>query len=288
MKQFSAQEGSNPLFDFKDAMVKVYKELGAQPAEAEGEENRRVIARAAGARCSSSGSAATPTSRVAEEAERGTAKGRSFEELVHATIEEIAAGAGRRRPPHRRLGERGRQQEGRQRRRDRRRARLAAGDDRVRGEEQAAVQERRLDRAQRLHGRARRLVRRPRRRRRRQGPGRARGADRVPGQQDDRRPRPRRARTRWRCGSSTATSAPGSLADGAAELDVDAAGVRDAAEEAGARLKRAQPGPQVADQRHQQRQGAPATSSTRWSPTSSAAWRGSRASSRRRPPTSPS
>jgi hypothetical protein len=32
--------------------------------------------------------------RVAEEAERGTAKGRSFEELVHATIEEIAAGHG--------------------------------------------------------------------------------------------------------------------------------------------------------------------------------------------------
>ncbi len=32
--------------------------------------------------------------RVAEEAERGTAKGRSFEELVHAMIEEIAAGQG--------------------------------------------------------------------------------------------------------------------------------------------------------------------------------------------------
>jgi hypothetical protein len=32
--------------------------------------------------------------RLAEQAERGTAKGRSFEELVHATIEEIAAGHG--------------------------------------------------------------------------------------------------------------------------------------------------------------------------------------------------
>src|ERR671910_534455 len=43
LKLFSAQEGSNPLFDFKDAMVKVYRELGSSQ-RAEGEENRKVIA----------------------------------------------------------------------------------------------------------------------------------------------------------------------------------------------------------------------------------------------------
>jgi hypothetical protein len=92
LKQFSAQEGSNPLFDFKDAMVKVYKELGNRQ-QAEGEENRKVIAELKRElielkeRTEADG-------RVAEEAERGTAKGRTFEELVHATIEEIAQGQG--------------------------------------------------------------------------------------------------------------------------------------------------------------------------------------------------
>jgi flagellar hook-basal body complex protein FliE len=92
LKQFSAQEGSNPLFDFKDTMVKVYKELGNRQ-QAEGEENRKVIAELKRElielkeRTDADG-------RVAEEAERGTAKGRTFEELVHAMIEEIAQAQG--------------------------------------------------------------------------------------------------------------------------------------------------------------------------------------------------
>ncbi|MDX6582504.1 MAG: hypothetical protein QOI10_1688 [Solirubrobacterales bacterium] len=92
MKQFSAQEGSNPLFDFKDAMVRVYKELGTSQ-RAEGEENRKVIAELKRELVELKERTGAD-SRVAEEAERGTAKGRSFEELVHATIEEIAQAQG--------------------------------------------------------------------------------------------------------------------------------------------------------------------------------------------------
>ena len=92
MKQFTAQEGSNPLFDFKDAMVKVYRELGSRQ-QAEGEENRKVIA-ALQRELIELKERTDADSRVAEEAERGTAKGRTFEELVHAIIEEIAQAQG--------------------------------------------------------------------------------------------------------------------------------------------------------------------------------------------------
>ncbi len=92
LKLFSAQEGSNPLFDFKDAMVKVYRELGNRQ-QAEGEENRKVIGELRRELLELK-ERSDADDRVAEEAERGTAKGRSFEELVHAALEEIAAGHG--------------------------------------------------------------------------------------------------------------------------------------------------------------------------------------------------
>jgi hypothetical protein len=92
LKLFSAQEGSNPLFDFKDAMVKVYRELGNRQ-QAEGEENRKVIAELRRELLELK-ERTDADSRVAEEAERGTAKGRSFEELAHLALEEIAAGHG--------------------------------------------------------------------------------------------------------------------------------------------------------------------------------------------------
>jgi hypothetical protein len=92
LKLFSAQEGSNPLFDFKDAMVRVYKELGTRQ-QAEGEENRKVISdlRREIVELKERDSA---DRRVADEAERGTAKGRTFEELVYAQIDRIAEGRG--------------------------------------------------------------------------------------------------------------------------------------------------------------------------------------------------
>jgi hypothetical protein len=92
LKQFSAQEGSNPLFDFKNAMVNATRELGRHQ-QAEGEENRRVIAELKREILELKERRAADE-RVAEEAERGTAKGRTFEELVHATIEQIAEAHG--------------------------------------------------------------------------------------------------------------------------------------------------------------------------------------------------
>ena len=92
LKLFSAQEGSNPLFDFKDAMVKVYRELGNRQ-QAEGAENRKVIAELRRELLELK-ERTNADSRVAEEAERGTAKGRTFEELVHTSLEEIASGHG--------------------------------------------------------------------------------------------------------------------------------------------------------------------------------------------------
>ncbi|MGH2953267.1 MAG: hypothetical protein ACRDK9_04485 [Solirubrobacterales bacterium] len=92
LKLFSAQEGSNPLFDFKDAMVKVYRELRTSQHR-EGEENRKVIGELRRELVELK-ERTDADERVAEEADRGTAKGRSFEELAHAIIEEIAVGHG--------------------------------------------------------------------------------------------------------------------------------------------------------------------------------------------------
>ena len=92
LKQFSAQEGSNPLFDFKNAMVNATRELGSRQ-QAEGEENRKVIAELR-REVLELKERRDADERVAEEAERGTAKGRTFEELVHAVIDEIAAAQG--------------------------------------------------------------------------------------------------------------------------------------------------------------------------------------------------
>jgi hypothetical protein len=92
LKLFSTQDGSNPLFDYKDAMVKVYRELGASQRQ-EGEENRKVIAELRRELVELK-ERTTADERVAEAEEAGTRKGRSFEEVVHETIEELAAGHG--------------------------------------------------------------------------------------------------------------------------------------------------------------------------------------------------
>ena len=92
LRLFSAHEGSNPLFDFKDAMMRVYRELGTRQ-QAEGEENRKVIGELS-RQLVELRERTEADSRVADEAERGTAKGRTFEELVHGALEQIAAGHG--------------------------------------------------------------------------------------------------------------------------------------------------------------------------------------------------
>jgi hypothetical protein len=92
IKLFSAEEGSNPLFDFKDAMVRVYRELG-NAQRAEGEENRRKIDELA-REVIELKKEAEADARVAEAEDAGTRKGRSFEELVHAELEELATAHG--------------------------------------------------------------------------------------------------------------------------------------------------------------------------------------------------
>jgi hypothetical protein len=89
---FSSEDGANPLTDFKAAVVRGFKALDERQHN-EGEANRKRI-EALQRELIELREGAEADSRVAEEAERGTAKGRTFEELVHATIEEIAQGQG--------------------------------------------------------------------------------------------------------------------------------------------------------------------------------------------------
>ena len=72
--------------------MRVYRELGTRQ-QAEGEENRKVIGELS-RQLVELRERTEADSRVADEAERGTAKGRTFEELVHGALEEIAAGHG--------------------------------------------------------------------------------------------------------------------------------------------------------------------------------------------------
>jgi hypothetical protein len=92
LRLFSTQDGVNPLFDFKDAMVKVYRELGSRQ-QAEGEENRKRL-EALTREIVELKEREEGDRRVADEVERGTAKGRTFEQLAHGLVEEIAAGHG--------------------------------------------------------------------------------------------------------------------------------------------------------------------------------------------------
>jgi hypothetical protein len=92
LKLFSAQDGSNPLFDYKDAMVKVYRELGASQRQ-EGEENRKVIAELRRELVELK-ERTTADERVAEAEAAGTRKGFSFEERADAAIERLATARG--------------------------------------------------------------------------------------------------------------------------------------------------------------------------------------------------
>ena len=148
LKLFKVEDGTNPLFDFKEAMVEVFKELRAS-SERQGEENRKVIAELRAASASSCESATRPTSASPRPRRPAPARAVTFEERVHEAIERIAAAARRLRHPHRRRGRRGRRQEGRHAGRARRRRRPSAGADRLRGQGQEALQERGLGRAQR-------------------------------------------------------------------------------------------------------------------------------------------
>lgn len=89
---FSSEDGANPLTDFKAAVVRGFKALDERQQN-EGEANRKRI-EALQRELTELRERDDADRRVAEEAERGTAKGRTFEELVHGALEEIASGQG--------------------------------------------------------------------------------------------------------------------------------------------------------------------------------------------------
>jgi flagellar hook-basal body complex protein FliE len=92
VKLFSSEDGANPLTDFKAAVVRGFKALETRQLK-EGEANRERI-EAMQRELVELRERDDADRRVAEEAARGTAKGRSFEEAVHAMIDEIASAHG--------------------------------------------------------------------------------------------------------------------------------------------------------------------------------------------------
>ena len=89
---FSAEDGANPLTDFKAAVVRGFKALDERQQN-EGEANRKRI-EALQRELIELRERTDADERVAAEAERGTAKGFTFEERVHEAVERIAAARG--------------------------------------------------------------------------------------------------------------------------------------------------------------------------------------------------
>jgi hypothetical protein len=91
-RQFSAKDGSNPLFDFKDAVVRALGDVEAR-RQRESEENRKRI-EALTREIVELKERDDGDRRVAEAEDAGTRKGRTFEERVHEAIEGIASTRG--------------------------------------------------------------------------------------------------------------------------------------------------------------------------------------------------
>jgi Uncharacterized protein conserved in bacteria (DUF2130) len=92
LRMFSADEGANPLHDFKGAMIRAFKALDARQ-QAEGRENRGRIDELT-RQLVELRERDEANRRVAEAEEAGTRKGRTFEERVHLALERIAEGRG--------------------------------------------------------------------------------------------------------------------------------------------------------------------------------------------------
>jgi hypothetical protein len=92
LKQFSAADGSNPLAEFKSAAVRSMREAG----EAQERNLRALHGQMAELKQELQGlrDERQKVQEVAAEAEKGTAKGRTFEEVVAGTLDEIALGQG--------------------------------------------------------------------------------------------------------------------------------------------------------------------------------------------------
>jgi hypothetical protein len=91
-RQFSAKDGTNPLFDFKDGVVRVLKEAEAR-RQRESEESRKRID-ALTREIVELKERDDADRRVADAEEAGTRKGLTFEDNVHEAIERIASARG--------------------------------------------------------------------------------------------------------------------------------------------------------------------------------------------------
>jgi hypothetical protein len=92
LKQFSAEDGANPLTDFKGAIVRAFGDLGAR--QQAGEEALRKRLEALTREVVELRKDDEADRLVAEAEEAGTRKGLSFEARVHAAIERIASSRG--------------------------------------------------------------------------------------------------------------------------------------------------------------------------------------------------
>ena len=91
-KQFSAQDGANPLADFKEGVVRAVQRSGELQQTAHVEDRRRIEALTAELMALKERLGAKE--EIEAEQSRGTAKGRDFEERIHALLDEIATARG--------------------------------------------------------------------------------------------------------------------------------------------------------------------------------------------------
>ena len=91
-KQFSAQDGANPLADFKEGVVRAVQRSEELQQVAHAEDRKRIEALTAELTALKERLGAKQ--ELEAEQSRGTAKGRDFEERVHALLDEIAGARG--------------------------------------------------------------------------------------------------------------------------------------------------------------------------------------------------
>jgi hypothetical protein len=91
-KQFSAQDGANPLADFKEGVVRAVQRSGELQQAAHVEDRKRIEGLTAELMALKERLGAKE--EIEAEQSRGTAKGRDFEERIHALLDEIATARG--------------------------------------------------------------------------------------------------------------------------------------------------------------------------------------------------
>jgi hypothetical protein len=88
-KQFSAQDGNNPLADFKEGVVRAVKSSQEAQIQEHAQDRQRIDALTA--ELTALRERLGAKEEIEAEQSRGTAKGRDFEERVHDVIDEIAS-----------------------------------------------------------------------------------------------------------------------------------------------------------------------------------------------------